>query len=247
VTPDPRLSRLPKRVGGRSQARLISFSGIDGAGKSTQITHLQATLEQAGLRVQLITFWDDVVRLKRLREGAGQRIFRGDQGVGTPEAPIERRDKNVRSPWMTAVRLGMYLLDALSLRRIARRAVRSGADVIVFDRYLYDELANLNLANPLLRAYVRALAGMVPRPRPALILDADPVDARRRKPEYPLDFLHDCRNSYLRLSEILGTLTVVAPMPIEAAKREVAALCEVAASADDEKETDGPRARPLAC
>lgn len=240
-------SATPKPPRGHSGARLISFSGIDGAGKSTQITALQSALEQAGLRVRMVTFWEDVAMLKRLREGAGHRIFGGDKGVGTPEAPIERRDKNVRSPWMTGIRLGMYLLDALSLWRVARRALRSGVDVVIFDRYLYDELANLDLENPVLRAYARTLARLVPQPHPALLLDADPVAARKRKPEYPLDFLHESRNRYLRLSEILGTLAVVAPMPVEAAKREVAAHCRIAESAEGEKKTDGPRARPLAC
>jgi thymidylate kinase len=240
-------TRRDRTRGDRSRARLISFSGIDGAGKSTQITNLRTALEQAGLQVKLVTFWDDVATLKGIREGAGQRIFHGDQGVGSPEAPIERRDKNVRSPWMTAIRLGMYVLDALSLRRIARRVLRSGADVVIFDRYLYDELANLNLKSAVLRSYARMLAALVPRPQPALILDADPAAARERKPEYPLDFLHECRDSYLRLSELLGWLRVVAPMTVEAARREVAALCAVPAAGEAEKETDGRRARPLAC
>lgn len=201
--------------------RLVSFSGIDGAGKSTQITNLRAHLEAEGLRVTLITFWDDVATLKRLREEAGHKVFQGDRGVGTPEAPIERRDKNVRSPLMTMVRLGMYFLDALSLRRIARRALRAGADLVIFDRYLYDELANLNLRNPAIRLYIRLLAASVPRPDPAFVLDADPVQARSRKPEYPLDFLHLCRNSYLQLSALLGSITVIPPLPLEAAKTEV--------------------------
>lgn len=202
-------------------AKLISFSGIDGAGKSTQIENLRARLEEAGLRVRIVTFWDDVATLKRLREEAGHKVFRGDKGVGTPDAPIERRDKNVRSPLMTLVRLGIYGLDALSLRRIGGRVLRSGADVVIFDRYLYDELANLNLDNGIIRLYVRGLAGLVPRPDPGFVLDADPEKARARKPEYPLDFLHLCRNAYLRLSSFLGGITVVPPLPLEAAKREV--------------------------
>ena len=45
----------------------VSFSGMDGAGKSTQIASLRAHMEEAGLRVRIITFWDDVARLIRLR------------------------------------------------------------------------------------------------------------------------------------------------------------------------------------
>ena len=114
-------------------------------------------LDKAGLRVELITFWDDVARLKQIREGAGHKLFKGDKGVGTPEAPIHRRDKNVRSPLMTLIRLGIYFLDAVSLRVMVAKALRSDADVVIFDRYIYDELANLNLGNPVARLYLRGV------------------------------------------------------------------------------------------
>lgn len=234
---------------------LISFSGIDGAGKSTQIDNLCARLREAGLTVRLLTFWDDAATLKRVREGAGHKIFGGDKGVGSPDKPIHRRDKNVRSPAMTIVRLGLYFLDALSLSRLARRALRSGSDVIVFDRFLYDELANLDFGRTAVRLYVRALLALVPRPRLAFVLDADPIQAHTRKPEYPLDFLFENRNAYLRLSRLLGTMTVIPPLPLDQAKNAVAlhALREIfseqspartsAAASDD---LDGQNARPLA-
>jgi thymidylate kinase len=207
----------------RSQRTLlISFSGVDGAGKSTQIDNVCRTLEAEGLQYRLLTFWDDAARLKFLRESAGHHVFGGDKGVGSPEKPIERRDKNVRSPLMTLVRLGLYTLDALSLRSLARRALRSGVDVVIFDRYIFDELANLDLDNPFNRLYIRAIRRLVPFPQLAMILDADPHAAHKRKPEYPLPFLIENRNAYLRLGEFLGKMTVIPPMPLEMAKTEVA-------------------------
>jgi thymidylate kinase len=205
-----------------SSAMLVSFSGIDGAGKSTQIENLCDTLKRAGFSVQLITFWDDVARLKRFREDVGHKVFKGDKGVGTPEAPIHRRDKNVRSPLVTLLRLAIYVIDALSLRGIASKARRSGSNVVIFDRYIYDELANLNLDLAASRVYLRCVMKLVPRPEVSFVLDADPVKAFARKPEYPLEFLHSNRNSYLSLGRILGGITVIPPSTIEQAKAEVA-------------------------
>ena len=201
---------------------LITFSGIDGAGKSTQIAHLQSRLEDAGLKVELLTFWDDAATLKRLREGVGRTLFKGDQGVGTPERPISRRDKNVSSPGLTLLRLVIYLADAVSLRKIASAAVKSRADVVIFDRYIYDELANLDLGKATGRAYLRGIMKLVPKPWISFFLDADPEQAWSRKREYPLEFVELNRRSYLQLSSLLGHITVVPPLPLDEAKAQVA-------------------------
>lgn len=203
------------------RTNFVSFSGMDGAGKSTQIEALCARLTVGGLRVHSIRFWDDIARLTRIREATGHSIFKGDKGVGTPSAPINRRDKNVRSWPMTGVRLFIYFIDAISVRIAVEKALRSQSDLVIFDRYIYDELANLTLRNPVIRAYIRLIMKIVPKPQISYLLDADPVMARARKPEYPLEFLYTNRQSYLALSDLVGGLTVIAPMPVEEVKREV--------------------------
>jgi thymidylate kinase len=203
------------------QRKFVSFSGMDGAGKSTQILKLCTRLRDAGLTVTVVTFWDDVARLRQLRETSGHTLFKGDKGVGSPEAPINRRDKNVRSWPMTVVRYFLYFVDAVSLRLVVKKTLKSDADFIIFDRYAYDELANLALSNPLNRLYVRLIMLLVPRPHISYVLDADPVQARARKPEYPLEFLYFCRESYLTLNKVIRGLTVIPPMPVEDVAREV--------------------------
>jgi thymidylate kinase len=200
---------------------LISFSGIDGAGKSTQIEGLRTRLTEIGLRVLLVTFWSDVARLTRIREVAGHTFFKGDRGVGTPTNPVNRRDKNVRSWYMTAVRFGLYCVDAISLRMVAAKTLTGDADVVIFDRYLYDELANLSLRNGVARLYVRLLLMLVPQPDISFLLDADPVQACARKPEYPLEFLHSSRASYLALSGLVGGMTIIPPQRVQDIERQV--------------------------
>jgi thymidylate kinase len=202
------------------RARIISFSGMDGAGKSTQIGLLRERLNQAGFRVSLLAFWDDVAMLTSLREVSGHTLFKGEKGVGSPTKPVNRRDKNVRSWYMTAVRFALYFVDAISLCMAVAKQRRAGADVIIFDRYLHDELANLNLNRGVPRIYARLLLTITPQPDIAYLLDAEPAEARERKPEYPVDFLHQNRATYLALSKMAGQMTVIPPLPVaEAAQR----------------------------
>jgi thymidylate kinase len=200
---------------------LISFSGLDGSGKSTQIENLSSYLRDNGLTTTTLAFWDDVVVGTRYREGFVHKVYGSEKGRGSPEKPVNRRDKNIRKWYLNLARHVLYLLDALHLRWVIARAQRSFVDVLIMDRYIYDELANLPLPNPLTRAFVRLVSWVVPRPDIAYLLDADPEAARARKPEYPVDFMRECRASYFLLADIVGSMTVIPPLPLADAKREV--------------------------
>ncbi|MGC2248789.1 MAG: thymidylate kinase, partial [Terriglobales bacterium] len=198
----------------RPRPLLLSFSGIDGAGKSTQIENLVIGLNEAGLRVRLIAFWDDIAAMRRLRETLGHAVFRGEIGVGAPDKPVNRRDKNIQNPITVAMRMGLCLIDAVGMKFSIAKIRRSpDADVIIFDRYLYDQLVNLGIHYRAARIYVGLLVKFIPHPDVAYLLDADPAAARARKPEYPIDFLRNTRACYLALSKIAGMNVINAGTP----------------------------------
>jgi thymidylate kinase len=200
---------------------LVSFSGLDGAGKTTQITSLREAISHLGLRSQVLTFWDDVVVCSCWRQSFVNNVLGSEQGVGVPGRPVRRCDKNVRAGYLTLARHLLYLADALNLRLVLHHARRSGAQVIITDRYIYDELANLPLENVFSAAYAKLLAWIAPRPELALFLDADPETARARKPEYSVDFMRQSRRSYFRLAKLLGWITIVPPLAMENTRRAV--------------------------
>lgn len=195
--------------------KAISFSGIDGAGKSTQIDELCGHLRSMGFHPTVHAFWDDVVALSAFRERMSLKAFKGDNGVGSPEKPILRRDKNVTAWYMTLFRSFLYLLDALKLCVKVSRLAGSSADFVIFDRYIYDELANLPLHRLAVRIYIRLLLKFVPHPDLAIVLDAEPNTAIARKPEYPLEFAEHNREAYLRLSRLVGDITVFPPASVQ--------------------------------
>lgn len=207
---------------------LISFSGVDGSGKSTQIDNLRSALEAAGMKTTLLAFWDNVVVGVRYREGFVHKVYKSERGIGAPGKPVNRRDKNVRAWYLTAARHFLYLLDSINLARVvARERRQSGADVIILDRYIYDELNNLNLENGFSRAFIRLVQTLVPEPDIAYLLDADPDAAFTRKPEYPLEFMKQCRQCYFKLAASLGSMTVIPALPLPEAKAAVLKAAEV--------------------
>jgi thymidylate kinase len=200
---------------------LISFSGLDGSGKSTQIENLTRHMHSLGLRTVHLAFWDDVVVGTKYREGFVHKVYGSEKGIGAPGKPVNRRDKNMRKWYLSLARHGLYLLDAIHLCEVVGRARRGRPDVIVMDRYIYDQLANLPLENTLSCTFVKMVHAFVPRPEVAYLLDADVEAARARKPEYPVEFMHQSRKTYMTLAEMLGTLTVIPPLGLEDARAAV--------------------------
>lgn len=206
---------------------LISFSGVDGSGKSTQIENLRSALYSAGLTTSLFAFWDDVVVGVKYREGFVHKVYKSERGIGAPGKPVNRRDKNMRGWHLTLARHFLYLLDAINLRRVVdRERRRAESDVIILDRYIFDELSNLNLRNPLSRAFIKLVQFLVPKPDIAYLLDADPDAAYARKPEYPVDFMQKCRRAYFELAGLLGTMTIIPALSLPEAKVSVLRAAE---------------------
>lgn len=200
---------------------LITFSGLDGSGKSTQIASVMDYLKSQKMRVVSLAFWDDAVVGKRYREDFVHKVYKSEKGIGAPGKPVNRRDKNMRGWYLSIARAGLYFMDAVHLCEVIGRARRGNPDVIIMDRYIYDELANLPLENAATRWYVKAVNALVPKPDLALLLDADPEAARARKPEYPVEFMKKARQSYFQLASLLGQITTIAPLPLETAKQNV--------------------------
>lgn len=205
---------------------LISFSGVDGSGKSTQIENLRIALHSAGMTTRLLAFWDHVVVGAKYREGFVHKIYKSERGVGAPGRPVSRRDKNMRGWHLTLARHVLYLLDALNLRRVIKREKMAGADVIILDRFIYDELSNLNLASGFSRTFARFVYALAPKPDIAFLLDADPSKARERKPEYPLEFMELCRRAYFELANLLATFTIIPALDLPESKAAVLKMAE---------------------
>lgn len=191
---------------------LITFSGIDGAGKSTQIEKLHNYLTAEGIPVRQLAFWDHVAVFRKARSGFSRYVLQSDGSVGSPGLPAARRDKNLQSWPLLAGRSVLHFLDVVNLWRVVKKEKAHGA-VIIFDRYIYDQLAALPMKTWWARAFARLLLRITPTPELSYLLDAVPEQARERKPEYPLEFMCKYRSSYLELRDIAGMELIPASDP----------------------------------
>lgn len=206
-----------------SRPFLITFSGIDGAGKTTQIERLSTTLEERGLRVLCLSFWEHVAIWSNFRAGVGHHSI-DRPSTRLPQLHFSpKNNKHVRKWYLTVARSGFYLCDIGRLQALLSRYSREKYDVLIFDRYIYDQLANIYSQSFAARAYSKLLLNLTPVPDLAFIVDASPTDAFTRKPEYPLDFVYRNRRSFLHLREIHPSLIVIPSAGVEDVAQEVQA------------------------
>ncbi len=201
---------------------LISFSGIDGAGKSTQIEYLKAYLQDQGLRVLLLIFWDNVAIWSKVRGGVGQRTAPIPVTAQTnDDAFIPRNNKHIRKWYLSTIRAVFYILDVVRLHRLLASPQMEGYDVVIFDRYVYDQIANIYSASWIARLYSKLLLKQTPAPDLAFIIDASPYAAFARKPEYPLDFVYKNQQNFLNLRELVPQLLVISPGTPEEVRNKI--------------------------
>jgi thymidylate kinase len=216
------LSTEPVRKPMAIRPFIITFSGIDGAGKTTQIESLSSCLHQQGLRVVRLSFWDHVAVWPNLRAGVGHRSLDSTDADSMVERSIApKNNKHIRKWYLSGARAVLYVLDAARLQRLLASQLVRNSDVVIFDRYIYDQIANIYSPSIAARSYAKMLLRRTPAPDLAFVLDASPTAAFARKPEYPLDFVHRNRQSFLRLCDLVPQLIVISDATAEDVRSEI--------------------------
>ena len=208
---------------------LITFSGLDGSGKSTHVARTADYLSRRGHRVRMLT---------TARISLGSTLFIASHMLRRL-SPMTRRTKKrttsaqsqhrtyaigpaVPSGWrqraVSLTRLIVYPLDCLALFLCIQVLRWFGYSSLVCDRYIYDKMANLPKPNGTLG---RLMCWLGPRPDVAFLIDTLPEEARQRRQEHDASYYVAKYAGYRRLIKTGCELTSIPSTTIQETQEAV--------------------------
>jgi len=199
---------------------MITFSGLDGAGKSTLIQDLQLFLEHKNHPTTILTMYDDITfysMIRKIRDHIKTWLGR-PVGNTLPDPwalPLPstinqpKTDTSDKSGWLAKlvyhifrshfVRSLCLFLDLLILLLYRFREETLKARILITDRYLYDSLVDTLDIRSKGTWFVRFFLHLAPTPEVPVFVDVPAEMAFQRKQEYAIDYMRWRRDAYLNL------------------------------------------------
>jgi thymidylate kinase len=184
-------ARRARILARRRPGLLVTLSGLDGSGKSTQAQALRDTLERLGHPAVVV--WTSVTAhgalpalagaVRRLLKLLGRGESTGTSGAGEdPGRRLRQRSRLASWAWITFVALANGWWQSRATRRHLIRG-----RVVICDRWLLDSYVHMRYAYGEQYSYRWPLAlikALSPQPGRAYLLDVSPEVAYARNQEY---------------------------------------------------------------
>lgn len=172
--------------------KAISFSGVDGSGKTTLVKNFSKELEKIGFKTKIVHFYHDNIIFKLLKK------------IGILEKPREDNKyfKKTRKRTRLAKEKGKSLLWAVMhftdsfVQYLFSRVLHPGK-ILIYDRYLYDYLVSFDYFGV---SGFRIFKTVIPKLDLSFVVVIDPKVAAKRKPENNLEFFKFADKRYKKVA-----------------------------------------------
>lgn len=197
--------------------QVITISGVDGSGKSTQAAAIVSALEARGEKVytlHAVQFGLANIIAAKLGKGAEAATAQTDSGASKTSA----------SGVSIFLRMCFLIVDSVRFWLLKNSLARRGYTAIVSDRSFFDIVVNIRFLQG--RTQIGLLERIVPRADTAFLLSVEParIMARDRAPEQGQAYLEK-KNTLLHGRAALWHMTIVdADQPINDVTHTILAL-----------------------
>lgn len=201
---------------------LIAFSGLDGAGKSTQIQMLMKVLREEGKKPVYLWTRGGYTTMFNALKSVMRRLSKGR--ALPPSGRSQERNRAFSKPWVRFLWLQIAVLDLIWLFGIQVRIWTASGKTVVCDRYLWDTLVDfrLNFAQNSVENMLlwKLLVAVTPKPDASFLMMIPVAESLRRSEQKSEPFpdsaevLEARREQYLSLSKIAGWQVIDCMQPI---------------------------------